>query len=107
MAAPRAAAQSKERGAPKSADLRLVRSGMIWDAAPHNAFTDLYRWKDRWYCSFREGTAHASYDGAARLLGSADGRYGYGGVPRQMTMAGRAAGQPHTRRRHQGPRFYP
>lgn len=72
--APRAAAQSEERGAPKSADLRLVRSGMIWDAAPHNAFTDLYRWKDRWYCSFREGTAHASYDGAARVLGSEDGK---------------------------------
>src|SRR4051812_40882164 len=49
----RAVAQSKDRGVPKPSDLRLVGSEMIWDAAPHNAFTDLYRWKDRWYCSFR------------------------------------------------------
>src|SRR3712207_6534057 len=73
LPAPRAAAQSKERGQ-KSPDLRLVRSDRIWDAAPHNAFTDLFRWKDHWYCSFREGSAHSSYDGAARLLKSADGQ---------------------------------
>ena len=30
----------------------------IWDAGKHNAFTDLIRWRDRWYCSFREGDAH-------------------------------------------------
>jgi hypothetical protein len=47
---------------------------MIWDAAPHNAFTDLTRWRDHWYCSFREATAHSSYDGAARVLVSEDGR---------------------------------
>lgn len=55
-------------------DLRIIRSRMIWDAAPHNAFTDLIRWKGRWYCSFREGTTHSSYDGAARLLTSDDGQ---------------------------------
>lgn len=38
---------------------------MIWDAAPHNAFTDLIRWKNRWYCASREGTAHSSFDGTA------------------------------------------
>ena len=27
----------------------------IWDRAPHSAFTDLIRFKDRWFCSFREG----------------------------------------------------
>ncbi len=54
-------------------DLRVVRSQMIWDAAPHNAFTDLVRWRGRFYCSFREGTAHSSYDGAARILVSEDG----------------------------------
>jgi hypothetical protein len=54
--------------------LRVVRSEMIWDAAPHNAFTDLVRWRDRWYCSFREAVAHSSYDGAARILVSDDGR---------------------------------
>ena len=25
----------------------------IWDAAPHNAFTDLIRHRDRWWCVFR------------------------------------------------------
>jgi len=45
----------------------------IWDAAPHNAFTDLARWKDRWWCVFREGASHVSPDGAVRLLTSADG----------------------------------
>lgn len=52
--------------------VRLVDAAMIWDAAPHNAFTDLTRWKGRWYCSFREGAAHSSYDGAIRLLSSDD-----------------------------------
>jgi hypothetical protein len=45
----------------------------IWDAAPHNAFTDLVRFKDRWWCVFREGAAHVSPDGALRVLTSADG----------------------------------
>ena len=55
------------------AGVRVVHSRKIWDAAPHNAFTDLTRWKGRWYCAFREGAAHGSYDGAARILSSADG----------------------------------
>ncbi|MBX6312961.1 MAG: exo-alpha-sialidase [Isosphaeraceae bacterium] len=46
----------------------------IWDAAPHNAFTDLIRFRDRWFCAFREGRAHASPDGAIRILTSDDGR---------------------------------
>lgn len=45
----------------------------IWDAAPHNAFTDLVRWKDRWWCTFREGTGHVNYPGKLRLITSADG----------------------------------
>jgi hypothetical protein len=45
----------------------------IWDQAPHNAFTDLARFKDRWWCVFREGTAHVSPDGAIRVLTSTDG----------------------------------
>lgn len=53
--------------------LRVLRSQKVWDAAPHNAFTDLARWRGRFYCSFREGTAHSSFDGAARLLVSEDG----------------------------------
>ncbi|WP_145084022.1 exo-alpha-sialidase [Anatilimnocola aggregata] len=54
--------------------IRVLNSKLIWDAAPHNAFTDLIRWKDRWYCSFREGIAHASYDGKVRILRSEDGK---------------------------------
>lgn len=51
----------------------LVESRRIWDKARHNAFTDLLRYKDRWYCVFREGSAHVSPDGALRVITSADG----------------------------------
>lgn len=51
----------------------LVESEKIWDQAPHNAFTDLVRFKDRWYCVFREGQTHVSPDGALRVITSADG----------------------------------
>ncbi|MCG8587261.1 MAG: exo-alpha-sialidase [Pirellulales bacterium] len=52
----------------------LVESRKIWSKAPHNAFTDLIRFKDRWYCVFREGKAHVSPDGALRVLTSVDGK---------------------------------
>ena len=52
----------------------LVEVRKIWDAAPHNAFTDLIRFHDAWYCVFREGQAHVSPDGALRVLTSGDGR---------------------------------
>jgi hypothetical protein len=51
----------------------LVEVRKIWDRAPHNAFTDLARFRDRWYCVFREGQGHVSPDGAVRVLTSADG----------------------------------
>lgn len=51
----------------------LVDVRMIWDQAPHNAFTDLIRFRGRWFCVFREGAAHVSPDGALRVLTSADG----------------------------------
>lgn len=53
--------------------VRLVEVRKIWDGAPHNAFTDLVRFKDRWFCVFREGAAHVSPDGKLRVLESADG----------------------------------
>ncbi len=56
-------------GAP--AGIQEVRK--IWDAAPHNAFTDLAFFRNQWYCTFREGSAHVSDDGRARLLVSDDG----------------------------------
>ena len=51
----------------------IVDVRKIWDQAPHNAFTDLIRFKDRWLCVFREGKAHVSSDGALRVLSSSDG----------------------------------
>ena len=51
----------------------LVSVAKIWDAAPHNAFTDLLWHNDRWYCVFREGKAHVSPDGALRVITSPDG----------------------------------
>ncbi len=52
---------------------RLIEVRKIWDAAPHNAFTDLIRHKDRWFCVFREGRGHVSPDGALRVITSEDG----------------------------------
>jgi hypothetical protein len=54
-------------------DPKLLDVRMIWDAAPHNAFTGLVRFKDRWFIAFREGKAHVSPDGALRIITSADG----------------------------------
>lgn len=45
----------------------------IWDAAPHNAFTNLIRYKGEWFCVFREGQGHVSPDGALRVIVSRDG----------------------------------
>lgn len=52
----------------------IVEQRKIWDKAPHNAFTDLVYFKDRWYCVFREGKGHVSPDGALRVISSADGQ---------------------------------
>lgn len=51
----------------------LLSSQRIWGGAKHNAFTDLARFNNQWFCVFREGTAHVSPDGAIRVLKSADG----------------------------------
>ena len=49
----------------------------IWDDAPHNAFTDLIRYENKFYCTFREGTGHVpgetGEDGKIRILISEDG----------------------------------
>ena len=54
--------------------MEVVRASKIWDQAPHNAFTDLIRFQDRWFCVFREGTDHCSSDGALRVITSIDGQ---------------------------------
>jgi hypothetical protein len=51
----------------------LVDCRKIWDAAPHNAFTDLTRFRREWFCVFREGEKHVSPDGTVRVLVSRDG----------------------------------
>jgi hypothetical protein len=51
----------------------LVEVKKIWDQAPHNAFTDLIRYKGHWYCTFREATGHHATDGRVRVIRSSDG----------------------------------
>ena len=53
---------------------KLIEVRKIWDQAPHNAFTDLIRFKDRWFCAFREGKSHVCDTGALRVLASTDGQ---------------------------------
>jgi len=48
----------------------VVEVNKIWGKAPHNAFTDLVRWHDAFYCAFREGRGHVSTDGRIRILES-------------------------------------
>ncbi len=57
-------------GAEIAAQIHNVRK--IWDKAPHNAFTDLVRRHEKFYCSFREGTAHVSNYGKIRIISSSD-----------------------------------
>lgn len=52
---------------------RLVSVEQIWDQAPHSAFTDLIRYRGRWWCTFRESEAHMHFIGTIRLLVSDDG----------------------------------
>lgn len=60
-------------GHPMGAAVTAVRR--IGDSAPHNAFTDLARHRDRWFCVFREGSSHVSADGTIRVLVSPDARH--------------------------------
>jgi len=52
----------------------LIEARKIWDHAPHNAFTDLIRFQDQWYCAFREGKGHVCDTGKLRVIRSEDGR---------------------------------
>jgi hypothetical protein len=56
-----------------AAEPELVSVQKIWDEGKHNAFTDLIRWRDKWYCTFREADGHVGGDGQLRVLESADG----------------------------------
>lgn len=63
--------QSMDRNGTTRPILKDVRR--IWNKSKHNAFTDLVRFGDRWFCVFREGSAHVSPDGALRVIRSKDG----------------------------------
>ncbi len=45
----------------------------IGDQSTHNAFTDLLRYRDEWFCVYRSGESHVSSDGALQVLVSEDG----------------------------------
>lgn len=53
---------------------RILSVNKIWDQGKHNAFTDLIRWRGKWYCVFREADAHVGGDGKLRVLESSDGK---------------------------------
>jgi hypothetical protein len=54
--------------------LQIQEVRKIWDQGKHNAFTDLIRFQDKWYCVFREADAHVGGDGKIRVLESSDGK---------------------------------
>jgi len=51
-----------------------AKARRIWQQGEHNAFTDLCLFQGRYYCVFREASAHVSPDGALRILQSDDGK---------------------------------
>ncbi|MEN6534885.1 MAG: exo-alpha-sialidase, partial [Bryobacteraceae bacterium] len=58
----------------RAGEARIVEVRKIWSAGPHNAFTDLIRFQNRWYCVFREGAGHGSPDGRLRVITSKNGK---------------------------------
>lgn len=51
----------------------LISAAKVWDAAPHCAFTDLIRFNNKWYLTFREGADHVGVNnGVVRILTSDD-----------------------------------
>lgn len=56
-----------------SAPPEIVTISKIWDQAGHNAFTDLIRFRNQWFCTFREAETHTKGDGKLRVISSRDG----------------------------------
>jgi hypothetical protein len=52
----------------------LVSVDKIWDRGQHNAFTDLIRFQNLFYCTFREAAAHVGGNGQIRVLASYDAK---------------------------------
>ena len=51
----------------------LLSVAKIWDHGANNAFTDLLRFDDRWWCTFREAEEHGPSIGTVRVITSEDG----------------------------------
>ncbi len=66
-------ALAAQAAAPAAPEILSVKK--IWNAGAHNAFTDLIRWHDQWWCTFREADDHVGGDGAIRVLVSTDGEH--------------------------------
>ena len=62
------------QAADTAAEPEILSVEKIWDEAPHNAFTDLVRFENRWLCTFREGEGHVQGNGKIRVLESQDGK---------------------------------
>ncbi len=56
------------------APARVVSFCKVWDRGAHCAFTDLARFRGKWFCAFREAGSHAGSRGKVRILESEDGR---------------------------------
>jgi len=58
-----------------AAEPELLSVKKIWDQGGHNAFTDLIRWHDKWWCTFREADKHVggADNGKIRVIESTDG----------------------------------
>lgn len=56
--------------------LQLASVHKIWDHSQHNAMTDLFFFRNRWFCAFRESDRHVHGDnGSIRLICSDDGNH--------------------------------
>ncbi|CUB02885.1 hypothetical protein [Marinomonas fungiae] len=53
--------------------MREIKRQTVWQKSEHNAFTDLIRFQDAWWCTFREASTHTSENGIIRILKSIDG----------------------------------
>ena len=54
---------------------QLISVDRIWDRGVYNITTDLMRFRNRWYCTLREGTGHAGDIGSVRVIASDDARH--------------------------------
>lgn len=55
-------------------DITNLQQLSVWNKAPFNSFTDLIKYNGSYYCAFREGSTHTSYDGKIRIVTSTDSK---------------------------------